>query len=141
VTKIDFYVLGPGRGSRHLFACRIAEKAWRQGLRVLIHTNDQQETESMDSLLWSFSDQSFLPHGRLGQADPAANPILVGHADDPADEHQLLINLASDLPTWFSRFERVAECIDQEPQVKTAGRERFRFYREHGYPMDTHQLD
>ena len=34
----------------------------------------------MDGLLWSLWEQSFVPHGLLGQADPEVNPILIGAA-------------------------------------------------------------
>jgi len=40
----------------------------------------------------------------------------------------------------LSRFERVCEPIDQDPSVRAAGRERFRFYRERGYLLDHHQI-
>jgi DNA polymerase-3 subunit chi len=52
----------------------------------------------------------------------------------------VLINLASEVPEFFSRFERLIECVDHEESVKAAGRQRFRFYREHGYPLNTHNI-
>ncbi|MCU7809071.1 MAG: DNA polymerase III subunit chi, partial [Candidatus Thiodiazotropha sp. (ex Semelilucina semeliformis)] len=51
-----------------------------------------------------------------------------------------LIDLSAAIPAFFSRFERVAEIIDKEPQVVTAGRERFRFYRDRGYPLNKHDI-
>jgi DNA polymerase-3 subunit chi len=51
-----------------------------------------------------------------------------------------LINLASEVPTFFGRFERLIECVDHEESVKAASRERFRFYREHGYSLKTHAI-
>jgi len=50
----------------------------------------------------------------------------------------VLVNLHAEPPPFFSRFERLAEIVgvDDVP----AGRERFRFYRERGYEMRTHDL-
>ena len=51
-----------------------------------------------------------------------------------------MINLAMDIPTFFSRFERVSEIVIEEDEIKTAKRENFRFYRERGYPSETHKI-
>ncbi len=53
----------------------------------------------------------------------------------------MLINLADEVPDFFSRFERVAELIDRDPAVRTAGRNRFRLYRDRGYTLNTHNIE
>lgn len=95
----------------------------------------------MERLLWTFRDGSFIPHGLLGQADPAYTPVLVGNGEDATEEHDILINLHSEVPQFFSRFQRVAEPIDQDAQVRTAGRNRYRFYKDRGYPLETHEIN
>ena len=142
MTQIDFYVLDPGmNGNRYTLACRIAEKAWQQGHRVLINTTSVDDAKHMDRLLWTFREQSFLPHGALGEVDAALNPVLIGVAPQAGDEHDVLINLAVEVPGFFSRFQRVAECVDQDQATRQSGRERFRFYRDRGYPLRTHKVD
>lgn len=141
MTKVDFYVLDPNAsGDRYHLACRVAEKARRAGRRVLIHTPIAAECKHMDNLFWTLWEQSFIPHGVLGKDEPKINPILIGDGSSDESEHEVLINLASEVPVFFSRFERLIECVDHDDAVKTAGRERFRFYREHGYPLQTHTI-
>ncbi len=141
MTQIDFYVLQPqASGDRYQLACRIAEKARRGGQRVLIHTPNDAEAHHVDGLLWTLWEQSFIPHGRLGADDAAINPILIGDGGTDLAEHQVLINLAPDVPLFFSRFDRLIECVDHDEQIKTASRQRFRYYREHGYPLKTHKI-
>lgn len=94
----------------------------------------------MDRLLWTYKDDSFIPHGLNSEADNAKNPVLIGHDENPGQSHDVLINLSYKLPNFFSRFSRVAECIDADPNAKEAGREHYRFYKERGYPLDTHKL-
>ena len=94
----------------------------------------------MDRLLWTFRQGSFIPHGTDGDCDPAITPVIIGHTSENEEEHDVLINLAGEVPGFFSRFERVAEIIDREPQVVTTGRERFRFYRDRGYPLNKHDV-
>ena len=94
----------------------------------------------MDRLLWTFRQGSFIPHGTLGHCDIAVTPVVIGHQAEQCKEQDVLINLCAEVPTFFSRFERVAEIIDKEPQVISAGRERFRFYRDRGYPLTKHDI-
>lgn len=141
MTQVDFYILGAdAHGDRHQLACRVAEKARQAGHRVLIHSTDDNECRHLDGLLWTLWDNSFVPHGLLGQADPALNPILIGDGAGDTAEHEVLINLAGEVPVFFSRFERLVECVDHDETVKAASRERFRYYREHGYPLNTHNV-
>ena len=141
MTKVDFYILeADANGDRYHLACRIAEKARRAGRRVLIHTPVAAESKHIDTLFWTLWEQSFIPHGLLGMNEPEINPILIGDGNSDESEHQVLINLATEVPKFFSRFERLIECVDHDDAVKAAGRERFRFYREHGYPLQTHNI-
>ncbi len=141
MTRVDFYILEAGApGNRFTLAARLAEKAWRAGHRVLVAVPDEEQQRHMDRLLWVLRDTSFVPHGLMHQADPELNPVLITR-DDPGDEHDVLINLHPQVPEFFSRFERVAECLDAEPAVREAGRARYRFYRDHGYPLDTHTIE
>ena len=141
MTKIDFYVVAPqAQGSRFLLASRVADKARKAGHRVVIHTASDEEARHMDRMLWTFNEQSFIPHARLGEGDPALNPILIGDASKSHDEHDVLINLGTEVPTFFSRFERLAECVDNDQTIRNASRERYRFYRDRGYPLEMHEI-
>ncbi|MCB1774213.1 MAG: DNA polymerase III subunit chi [Gammaproteobacteria bacterium] len=138
MTRVDFYVLQPdATGDRFVLACRIAEKARRAGSRVLIHSTVDEECRHLDRLLWTLWDDSFIPHGMLGRDDRALNPILIGDGSADTEEHEVMINLSPEVPRFFSRYDRLIECVDHDEGVKQAGRERFRYYREHGYPMNT----
>jgi DNA polymerase-3 subunit chi len=141
VTRIDFYILQPGgQGNRYTLAARLAEKAWAAGHRVVISTDTEEELRHMDRLLWVHRDQSFIPHGILGKADPALNPVLISNRKQAGDEHDVLINLCMESPEYFSRFERLAECVDQDRQPLDASRQRYGFYRKCGYPLDIHNI-
>ncbi len=142
MTRVDFYILqqdNPNDGQQ--LACRVAEKAYSQGNRVYVHTADAQQAEHIDQLLWTFRAGSFVPHARIDDNSPEAEvPVLIGHGTEPRDHDDVLINLSPEVPLFFSRFHRVAEIISNDEEAKKLGRERFRFYRERGYPLNTHEL-
>jgi DNA polymerase-3 subunit chi len=144
MTRIDFYIL-ESENNREQFACRIAEKAWRLGHGVYIHTGDAGQAARLDELLWTFKQGSFIPHGIDGRSPDPDAAVLIGHAmeldsSSHAKGREVLINMAEEIPLFFSSFERVAEVIDQQADNKARGRERFRFYRDRGYSLETHAI-
>lgn len=145
MTRIDFYVLSSG-GAQHrgVFACRLAEKAVGQGMNIYVHTSGPGETSQLDELLWTFRDGSFLAHLTVEEAkraDPEGlTRILIGHEGCPDNLDGLLINLDSDVPQFFSRFERLAEIVGDDDAARHDARERYRFYRDRGYQLNSHTL-
>ncbi len=145
MTRVDFYILPDSSANgRERFACRLAEKAYKMGHTLYLHTGSVQQAKQLDDLLWSFKQGSFLPHEIEGSSQDEPPPILIGHSDEtPGEPHShcdVLINLAPAVPGFFSRFERVAELINQANDLKMQGRERFKFYRDRGYSLETHNL-
>jgi len=144
VTRVDFYILDSSSKESPLsLACRLAAKAVQQNLEVLINTATETDSRRLDELLWTFSQGSFLPHRRLDDADSAdeGEPVLIGCEREPqSGRWEFLINLSPAVPEFFSRFERVAELVGAEEENKTAGRERFRYYRDRGYELRTHKV-
>ena len=139
MTQVDFYVLPDAspRG-RPLFVCRLAEKVFGLGQRSFVHLASDTEARDLDDLMWTFRDRSFLPHALIDGGND--EPVLLGCGQEPTGEFHLLINLAPEVPGFFSRFQRVAEVVDADPQIRAQGRERFRFYKDRGYLLETHNL-
>ncbi len=141
MTRIDFYVLPDAdAGARMRFACRLAHKAWQQSHTVYVHTASADAANDLDALLWTLPRNSFLPHDLWQPGLAPQSPVLIGHDVDPIESDDVLINLTDAVPRFFERFARVAEVVVQSTEVRTAGRERFKFYRERGYPLQHHDM-
>ena len=140
MTRIDFYVLSEGNAkARDLLACKLTRKAVDHGFRVYLHTESEAQSQALDDLLWQFSQDSFIPHTR-NPAELDQTPVLIGHDGEPHGIHDMLINLNAETPACFSRFERMAELLAQEAPILEAGRRRYRFYQDRGYPLNTHKV-
>lgn len=141
MTRVDFYILPDAEAKgRQLLACRLAEKAVGLGHQVYIHTASQAQAASLDNLLWTFRAGSFVPHGLYPGDTDEGLPVLIGHDAEPQGKTDVLINLAPEVPLFFSRFSRVTEVVNADEEQRRLGRERFRFYRERGYPLQSHDL-
>lgn len=140
MTRIDFYVLPEAADqARDLLACKLTRKAVHNGYRVFLHTASQAQTKHLDDLLWTFAQDSFVAHTtEVNELD--LTPVFIGHGEAPDGVHDVLINLNPQTPNCFSRFERMAELLHQQDDVLAAGRERYLFYKERGYPLQTHKL-
>ena len=119
-------------------AVRLADKAFQQGHRIFINAADEAQAHSLDELLWSFRPASFLPHGLHGQEH--SDTIAIGWCQEPDNHNDLLINLQLGIPSFFSRFQRVAEVVTQDPASLQALRESWKFYKERGYRLEKHDL-
>lgn len=142
MTRIDFYIIEDGsEEATETFICRLTEKAWSQNNAVYIHTLDEQQAIKYDELLWTFNEESFVPH-QLAATENNEKTVLIGYkttAEIPS-HHDVLINLNYESPSFFSQFERVAEIITADETSRIKGRERYQFYRDRGYALETHKM-
>lgn len=82
-VRLDFYHLTSDRAEDLLV--RIAERLIDQHERLLIVSEDPVQREALDTLLWSFAADSFLPHAQSGN-DDASQPILISASPDGAND-------------------------------------------------------
>src|SRR5262249_22191094 len=140
MTRVDFYILPDVDVEARLrFACRLAHRAVAAGQRVHVHVDDHAASNDLDSLMWEYPEQRFLPHGVAGEPAAANAPVVIHHREPNAGRDELLINLAAAIPSFFGRFERVAEIVVQK--ARDVGRDRYKYYRDRGYPLHHHDID
>ena len=138
MTTIDFYT---HVDDRLAVAARIVAKAYAAHGTVRVLTTDRMTTDALDRLLWLQTALSFLPHCRMDNALAAETPIWIDELPEHNGPCAVLVNLNAEPPPFFSRFERLAEIVGKGEGHAVAGRERFRFYRERGYELRTHNLE
>lgn len=143
--RVDFYILETEAEHERLrTACRLAEKAWQRGHRVFIHTDSADMARSLDDMLWTYRQDSFVPHAlwreRLGVEAGRLEPVLVGDGSAEPDDIDVLINLAESVPGFVERSARVAEIVPGDDPGRRSARERYRLYRERGVPIEQHNL-
>jgi DNA polymerase-3 subunit chi len=144
VTQVDFYIVASETEDARLkVACRIVDKANDASQHVFINGCSDGEAKKLDELLWTFSQGSFIPHKIVAEGVDAVppEPVIIGLRRGPLGERwDLMINLAPDVPEFFSRYRRVAEVVDGDATRRAQSRDRYRFYRDRGYTLNTHQV-
>jgi DNA polymerase-3 subunit chi len=144
MTEVDFYVAGSDSDDARLrVACKLCDQAMQRSEHVFVNAASENEAGTLDELLWTLIQGSFIPHKVVRGTPDAApiEPVLIGVQQQPLGKRwDLLINLAPDVPEFFSRYERVAEIVDGNSARREQSRERYRFYRDRGYKLNTHQV-
>ncbi|MBV8667159.1 MAG: DNA polymerase III subunit chi [Burkholderiaceae bacterium] len=139
MTRIDFHSNVPDKIG---YACRLVRKARAADCRVVLYSDDRAQLAALDQALWAFSELDFLPHVMAEDILATQTPILLTSNDQVAlPHHQILINLSSVTPNHFAQFERMIEVVSSDAADAVAGRERYRFYQQRGYPLSHHTAE
>lgn len=149
MTEINFYVSKEqGLDNRLAVAYRLINLAINRNLCVHIHTGSESLSKKVDDYLWRNEASSFIPHSIISTEDDPNNQgdinkldkVNISHNFEPIKNCDYLINMSLDRPSFFSRFTKVAEILDTEDEILTAGRKRYSFYRDRGYTLGYHKL-
>ena len=137
MTQIDFYTNVEDKLST---ACRVAAKAYGLGKRLLVFCPDAEVATRVDRMLWISPPTGFIPH--CSATDPLAKetPVIIDHIGGEPICDQVLLNLRSEWPPFFGRFERLIEIVSVDDEDRRQARERYKFYRDRGYEIRTHDL-
>lgn len=134
MTRISFLHGAPDRIQS---AALWLQQAWTGRLAVLVYVPDAEQAARLDRTLWTQPALSFVPHCRSDAPLAPETPILLtDRLDDPAQD-SCLLNLSDNLPPSFSRFEHLVEIVSTDDTDRLPARERFKFYRERGYAIES----
>ena len=143
--QVDFY-LRPETSPDALehFACRLVETVWQRGHQVLVVATSESAARRLDDLLWTFRDESFVPHRRIGAGDPAvtetvSEPVIVTTPGRWQGALDVLVNLTPSVPEEAARAARIAEIVPAGGAGRDTGRRRYREYRDRGFELRTHR--
>jgi len=146
MTQVDFHIINSPQQSAFLtYVCKLIRKAYKNGLKVYIRADNEQQMNLLDTLLWTFSDIDFIPHSQQSTGNENNNemeqePVIIGMMALEGDSGSVLINLNKQLTENYSSYSRVFELIANEPAAISAGRERYRSYKNMNDTLSNHQI-
>ncbi len=135
MTEVRFYHLQRGVMEHNLPP--LLAKIHSIGHRVVVKLGKEDSVKMLDSLLWSFDPNSFLPHGSEGKGiDPLEQPIWLTNNDDNPNNANVLILADGAVSDKISDYDICCEMFngDDAEAVKIA-RQHWKAYKEQG--MDT----
>ena len=129
---------------RQDYTCRLLRKACRAGARVAV-TGDTTMLGELDRQLWIFDPIDFVPHWRGASTErlPArlsGTPIVLLDQASPQAGHDVLLNLAEQVPDCAPRFSRVIEVVGRSEAERAHARLRWRHYAGLGAAIERHEV-
>jgi len=68
----------------------LVEKTLERGWRAMIRVESAERADAIDNLLWTYDEQTFLPHAQAGDGDPSRQPVLISVEDGIPNEADVL---------------------------------------------------
>lgn len=112
MSRIDFYHLQ--KQSLEDVLPRLLLKAYETEKRIKILVGTPERVDFLNSFLWTYEDESFLPHGSKKDGFSSAQPIYISsETDNPNNaEFLFLVDGAKISVEDLSSFERVFNIFD-----------------------------
>lgn len=128
MTNIHFYIIASADSEqRWLYARRLITQSLMRGKTVHIHTSCARDTrEVIEKIGNSITDGD--------------ERISIDHKGEPESDAQVLLNLSTEVPHFFSSFETTLEVVHSESAARKMGRERYRYYQDRGYPLRHYEI-
>jgi DNA polymerase III subunit chi len=121
----------------------LLEKSLERGWRVAVQSSSEERIEALDALLWTYRDDSFLPHGTYKENSAADQPILLTvNGDNPNGAAVRFLIDGSPMPTDAAAYDRVVLLFDgEDPDALEDARRRWRDAKGLGLEVTYWQAD
>lgn len=96
----------------------LLEKTLAKGWKALVRTTGQERAESLDQVLWTYRDESFLPHGMAGEPLAERQPVLITIGDENPNGAQALFLLDGAEPGSLETYERCIILLDGRDEAQ-----------------------
>ena len=131
MTRIEFFFNVEDKLQKIAELC---ESALSKKRRLMVFSGET-EAARLDDYLWSSPATGFTPHCRPNHALASVTPIIIDSHGEQLLHDDVLINLQSQHPPFFSRFRRLIEIVGLDEADRSAARLRYRFYKDRGYEI------
>jgi DNA polymerase III subunit chi len=141
MTEIVFYQLRRQPLEQVLPA--LLEKSLQRGWRAAVQVASEERLEALDSHLWTYREEGFLPHGTDRDNEAAVQPILLtlgGDNPNRADVRFLVDGAA--MPAEVGQYRRIVLLFDgEDAEALAAARERWAAAKAAGFDVTYWQMD
>jgi DNA polymerase-3 subunit chi len=121
----------------------LLEKSLERGWRAAVQVTTEERMAALDDHLWTFSDDSFLPHATDREPGAADQPVVItlDGANPNGASIRFLVE-GAELPQDASAYQRMVVLFDgNDPESLSAARAQWRTVKEAGHEATYWQQD
>jgi DNA polymerase-3 subunit chi len=89
----------------------LVEKSLQRGWRAAIKTDSSERSDALDSLLWTYDDQSFLPHAQQGDGEAADQPVLITVEEGNPNSAHIFFYVGGAMPSDWPGLNDLARVV------------------------------
>ena len=134
MTEVSFYHLE--RQSLDQVLPKLMERVIGSGLRAVVLAGSPERVERLNSLLWTYDDTSFLPHGAKSDGNAAEHPIYLTTEEENPNGATVLAVVDGIEPGNVGQFDRCLDIFNGNDEGDVAdARERWKKYKAGGHEV------
>jgi DNA polymerase-3 subunit chi len=123
-----------------VYVCKLIEIGYKKNINpIFIRTNTQKQAEELDKLLWTFRQESYVPH-TIVDKDKNTQPVQIGWVDNEIENAEVIINLSDGMPDTSNHLKKIHEIIENIDEKKEKARERWKKYKSIGFSIKAHKV-
>lgn len=135
MTHINFYHLTQTDKMRAL--PRLMEKVVDAGQRAIIWSEDIQSIDMMNTVLWTYSTKTFIPHGVKVDGFSARQPIYLTTQDENPNRASVIAVMDEVIPDFVDSFEKCLYLFNGKDREHTQlARQQWKAMKDKGYSLD-----
>jgi DNA polymerase-3 subunit chi len=121
----------------------LLERSLERGWRVVVQAASEERIEALDAHLWTYREDSFLPHGTWREAEAAAQPVVLTLQDhNPNAANVRFLVEGADIPADATTYQRLVLLFDgDDDEAVAAARQRWTTAKEAGHDVTYWQQD
>lgn len=89
----------------------LVEKSLQRGWRVGVKTDSSERSDALDTWLWTYDDQSFLPHAQLGDGEASTQPVLITVEEGNPNSANIVFYVGGAQPGDWSALNDLARVV------------------------------
>lgn len=115
---------------------RLLERVLESGLRAVVRASSAERVEALNTALWTYGKESFLPHGTAADGFPEDQPVYLTDGVDTPNGAVILVLVDGADASDIDRFARCLDLFDgTDPEAVAAARRRWQARREAGHKL------
>ena len=141
MTEILFYHLQ--RQPLEKVLPQLLEKSLERGWRVVVQSTSPERAEALDAHLWTYSDDSFLPHATWRAGDAQEQPIILSiEESNPNGANVRFLIDGAPVPADADAYQRIVLIFDgEDEEAVAAARARWSEAKAKGFEATYWQAD
>jgi len=120
----------------------LVERSLERGWRAAVQATSRERVEALNTLLWTYREDSFLPHGTASDGTPAEQPVYLTVGEDNPNGAAVRFLVDGATLDDASTYTRVVQLLDgHDPDAVARAREAWTTAKEKGYAVSYWQQD